>query len=83
MKYAMLRDEEWDLGLRRGSFKLRRAISIYDLVNGMKSSVYRPTDQVSKPHCKKPEKKPRKVFFFHDLGSKCGINTQVSLEERL
>lgn len=53
MKYAMLRDEEWDLGLRRGSFKLRRAISIYDLVNGMKSSVDGPTDQVSKPHSKK------------------------------
>lgn len=50
MKYAMLRDEEWDLGLRRGSFKLRRAISIYDLVNGMKSLVYGPMDQVSKPH---------------------------------
>lgn len=58
MKYAMLRDEEWDLGLWRGSFKLRRAISIYDLVNGMKSSLYGPTDQVSKPHPKKNKKNP-------------------------
>lgn len=63
MKYAMLRDEEWDLGLRRGSFKLRRAFSIYDLVNGMKSSVYGPTDQVSRPQSKKTEKKPLRCFF--------------------
>lgn len=42
MRYEICdeREGEWDLGLQNASFRLCRAISIYDLVIKMKSAVY-------------------------------------------
>lgn len=45
MKYD--KEGEWDLGLQNASFRLCRAISIYDLVIKMKSAVYRRTEELS------------------------------------
>lgn len=49
MRYEICEDKdgEWDLGLQSASFKLCRAISIYDLVIRM-MQVYGRTEELSK-----------------------------------
>lgn len=66
---------EWDLGLQNASFRLCRAISIYDLVIKMKSAVYRRIEELSEtPIQKGPE-------VFYDLSLKYSLNIQVSLKK--
>lgn len=61
---------EWDLGLQNATFRVCRAISIYDLVVKMKSAVYRCTKEASNP--KDPE-------VLHDLSSNYSPNMQDNL----
>lgn len=79
MRYEICDDKEgeWVLGLQNASFRLCRAISIYDLVIKMKSAVYRRLEELSEtPIRKGPE-------VFHDLSSNCSLNTQVSFKKAM
>lgn len=59
----------WDC--KNASFRLRTAISIYDLVIKMKSAVYRRTEELSEsPIQKGPE-------VFHGLSSNYSLNVQA------
>ncbi len=70
------KEGEWDLGLQNASFRLCRAISIYDLVIKMKSAVYRHAEELSEtPTRNRPE-------VFHDLSSSYSLNIQVSLKKK-